>query len=459
MSPTLLPLLCGRDLDAPLAWRAGQPVSARRFLADVTQQAAHLPARGAALNLCADRYRFSVGFGAALLRGHLCLFPPNAMAPTIERLRTQHPRLWAMADDAALAVPAGLELLTVLDGPDAPAEEAVPALPPDLPAACLLTSGSTGAPQPHVKHWGTLVRNVAQAARRLAQLLQRPDLRGLNIVATVPPQHSYGFESSVLLALQGGAAIDGGRPFYPADIAAALQRLPRPRALVTTPFHLKTLLRSGIALPATDLVLSATAPLSPQLAQEAERRLGAALVEIYGCTEAGQVATRRTAASDLWQTFDSLQVERLDGPEGEERYVVQGGHVAEPTPLADVLALQDATHFRLLGRANDLIHVAGKRSSLGHLDFHLNSIEGVEDGAFWVPEEVADGVTRPVAFVVAPTLDATAIAATLRQRLEPVFVPRRIVHLPHLPREATGKLTAQALRQLACEHLESSPAP
>jgi hypothetical protein len=62
----------------------------------------------------------------------------------------------------------------------------------------------------------------------------------VNIVATVPPQHSYGFESSVLLALLGGAAFDSGRPFYPADIVAALERLPRPRALVTTPFHLKT---------------------------------------------------------------------------------------------------------------------------------------------------------------------------------------------------------------------------
>ena len=40
---------------------------------------------------------------------------------------------------------------------------------------------------------------------------------------------------------------------------AALERLPRPRALVTTPFHLKTLLASGVALPAVELVLSATA--------------------------------------------------------------------------------------------------------------------------------------------------------------------------------------------------------
>ena len=129
--------------------------------------------------------------------------------------------------------------------------------------------------------------------------------------------------------------------------------------------------------------------------------------------------------------------------------MVQGGHVHEPTPLADLLKLQDGRRFRLLGRANDLIHVAGRRSSLGHLDYHLNSIEGVQDGAFWVPDEVPDGVVRPVAFVVAPELTREAIIGALRQRLEAPFVPRRVVHVPALPREATGKLTRESLRRFA----------
>jgi acyl-coenzyme A synthetase/AMP-(fatty) acid ligase len=136
---------------------------------------------------------------------------------------------------------------------------------------------------------------------------------------------------------------------------------------------------------------------------------------------------------------------------------VQGGHVPEPTPLADVLQLQDAQHFRLLGRANDLIHVAGKRSSLGHLNYHLNSIEGVLDGAFWLPDEVADGVVRTVAFVVAPDLSAAEIVARLRPRVEAAFLPRKVVHLDALPREATGKLTHATLRELAHRHLKDAP--
>src|SRR5690606_26720002 len=155
-------------------------------------------------------------------------------------------------------------------------------------------------------------------------------IAGLNIVATVPPQHSYGFESSVLLALLCGAAFDAGRPFYPADIADALARLPPPRALVTTPVHLKTLLAAGVELPPTDLVLSATAPLSPQLAQPAEAGLGGRTLEIYGCTEAGQVASRRTTAGEVWTTNGALRLHREATPDGE-RFVVQGGHVLEPT--------------------------------------------------------------------------------------------------------------------------------
>jgi len=130
--------------------------------------------------------------------------------------------------------------------------------------------------------------------------------------------------------------------------------------------------------------------------------------------------------------------------------------------LADVLVLQDDRHFQLLGRANDLIHVAGKRSSLAHLNFHLNRIEGVEDGAFWLPDEVAEGIVRPVAFVVAPTLTAQAIIAALRAQLEAAFVPRRVVHVPSLPREATGKLTVATLRRFALQTLaalEASAAP
>ena len=455
-----LPLLALRNLGAPLAWREGLPISGAQFIAEAAALAERLPA-GRPVNLCQDRYHFALGLAAALLRGQTSLLPPNALPETLRQVPAGAAAPYLLVDDA-MPDADGLACLRVERPMGATPLVALPQIAPALAAACLLTSGSTGAPQPHAKHWGQLVANIAAQAARLAELLGWPDLAGLNIVATVPAQHSYGFESTVLLALLGGAAFDAGRPFYPADIAAALARLPRPRALVSTPFHLKTLLLAGVDLPPVDLVLSATAPLTPQLAAQAEAAFGGILVEIYGCTEAGQVASRRTTAGEVWQTLGELRIHRESGGVGagdDERFIVAGGHVEEPTPLADVLVLQepaDGRHFRLLGRANDLIHVAGKRSSLAHLNFHLNRIEGVLDGVFWLPDAVADGVVRPIAFVVAPGLSARAIVMALRTQLEGAFVPRRVVQVAALPREATGKLTVAALRAFALRTLAAA---
>jgi len=441
----VLPLILADDLDAPIAWRGGIPLSRRQYLADVHALAARLPAAGPMLNFTADRYRFALGLGAAMLRGQANLMPPNHTPDTVERLRALMPSTYALADAEAPA----LQLPTIHHAPvqalpDA-ASPVVPAIDEEALAAQVLTSGSTGAPVPHAKHWGLLVRNTRAGAKRLAEQMGRRDLTGVTLVATVPAQHMYGFESTVLIALLGGAAFDTERPFFPADIAAALERAPRPRMLVTTPFHLKMLLDSGVPLPAIDLTLCATAPLAPQLAARAEAALAAPLMEIYGCTEAGQVASRRSTQGAEWQVYDGLQLSG-DG----DQAVVQGGHVPQPTLLADVLEVIDATHFRLLGRSNDLINIAGKRSSLGHLNFHLNSIAGVQDGAFWLPPDASGGgVVRPIAFVVAPTLAPQALheqlLAALRQRVDAAFLPRRIVAVDALPREAsTGKLPALA---------------
>ena len=401
------------------------------------------------LNLSADRYRFAVGLGAALLRGHTSLLPPNHTAHTVERLRARFTQIYALVEPAD----AGDGLPTVVHAEDGANTPAAPttslSIAADLVAALVFTSGSTGDPMPHAKPWGLLAKSARAEAARLASAIGRDTLDGITLVATVPPQHMYGFESSVLIALHGSAAFDAGRPFYPADVVAALARTPSPRMLVTTPFHLKALLEADVALPRVELVLCATAPLAPQLAARAEAAFDAPLLEIYGCTEAGQVATRRTTAGAEWQTFDGLVLS--DDGDGAQ---VQGGHVPEPTPLADVLEVLGSDTFRLLGRSNDLVNIAGKRSSLGHLNFHLNAIEGVVDGAFWMPAETTDspGIARLAAFVVAPGLARESILAALRTRVDAAFLPRRIVKVDALPREATGKLTATRLAELARAH-------
>jgi acyl-coenzyme A synthetase/AMP-(fatty) acid ligase len=291
---------------------------------------------------------------------------------------------------------------------------------------------------PYRKTWGSLVR-VAAAEFEILRLRAHP---GMALLGTVPPQHVFGLEATVLVPMQGGLAVHARRPFYPADIRAELAALPRPRGLVTTPVHLRALLEEPDEVPAADFLLCATAPLSPQLAARAEARFAAPLHEIYGCTESGGIASRRTVESNEWRAMRHVAL-RTDAAGTR----VTGGHVEEEVLLADVIELRGRGRFLLHGRTADLVNIAGKRTSLAYLNYHLNSIPGVRDGTFVVPEQGSGAVTRLTAYVVAPGLSGESLLAALRQRIDAAFLPRPICFVEALPRNETGKLPRRALEE------------
>ncbi len=437
------PLIAAPAGLAHVAWCDGRPVSAAQYLADAAHLAALLPERRHVLNACANRYRFAVGLGAALLRAQVTLLPPNHTSETVRWLREFAADAYVLTDDAQAAI--DLPRLEFPESPaSAPAAPGVPEIDEQQLCAIVFTSGSTGAPVPNRKHWGALVRNVRGALARLGLSAARPAA----ILGTVPPQHMYGFESTVLAALQGGGALCAERPFYPSDVCAALERLPRPRLLVTTPFHLRALLDDVAQPPPAELLLCATAPLSAELARRAEARFGAELLEIYGCTETGQIATRNTAREAEWRTLPGVQVELRDG-----RAWASGGHVEERTAIGDVIEVLAPDRFLLHGRISDMVNVAGKRSSLEFLNAQLLAIEGVIDGVFYMPDDdTPGGITRLRAFVVAPGLDREQLLARLRERIDAAFLPRPLVLLERLPRAPSGKLPREALRALAHAH-------
>ena len=438
------PLITHRRADQAIAWRDGAPVAAGRFLADVAQVRACLPAGRHMLNACTDRYRFMVGLAAAMTAGKTSLLPSTQTAETVRQMLQFAPDAFCLCDvDSAIAMPlCRFPELAAADGEQQAFD--VPQIDADLCVAYVFTSGSTGVPLPHPKRWGALVRNV-QAEARLCGML---DGRSHAVIATVPPQHMYGFESTVLIVMQSAGALVAGPAFYPTDICQALRATPRPRTLVTTPVHLRSVLGAGLDLPQVDLLMSATAPLSTALAVEAEAGFGAPLLEIYGSTETGQIAMRQSAATEEWQLFPGLALEQADGVTW-----VAGGHVETPTPMGDVIEARPEGRFLLHGRLADLVNIAGKRNSLAYLNLQLNGIPGVVDGVFAMPDDAdagegRDGVARLAAFVVAPGLTPAALMAALRERMDPVFLPRPLVFVDALPRNATGKLPREALERL-----------
>lgn len=440
---------CGDDI---LAWRYGEIITVRQYLGDVKQLAASLPPGKHMLNACSDRYHFAVGLGAALLTQKISLLPPTHTPEMMRQLRSLAPDVFCLADAPhAIELPGFAYQDAFAHGPSHMDPEApcdIPLLPGEQAVADVFTSGSTGMPLPHRKTWGSLVRSARGEALRLGLDEAAP----CTIIGTVPPQHMFGFESTVLLPMQSGGALHAGQPFYPADIVSAVKSVTRPRMLVSTPVHLRVLLASAIDLPALDLVVSATAPMAPQLAQSCEARFDAPLFEIYGSTETGQIASRRTAQTAEWELFPLVTLTPHD-----ERMWACGGHVEQVVPLNDVLQAIDNRHFLLHGRLEDLVNIAGKRNSLAYLNHHLNSIPGVLDGAFFMPDDSGhEAVVRLVAFVVAPDMTAAAVQAALKERIDSIFLPRPLVLLDALPRNATGKLPRDVLEALARFH--QSPA-
>ena len=426
-----LPLAVG-DPARVLVFGGGRELGLGRFLERVHALARTLPEARHVVHLTDDRERFLLGFCAAALRGQVALLPPSGAPGTVVEILQAH-----AADGAYRLDESTLAALP----PHAAGIDAMPAVEAAAVAAIGYTSGSTGRPQAHAKTWAAFAAGTAQ---NLAALSDLWGARQPWIVATVPPQHMYGMELSVLLPLLGGAAVHAGRPLLPADVARALEEAEGARLLVTTPVHLRALLLSGVDLPPLAGIVSATAPLAPELAAEAEARYRTEVREVFGSTETCVFARRRTATDPAWTPLPGVCLSPQ--PDGTQ---VQAPHLPVPVVLPDLVELQDDGRFRVCGRHADLLEIAGKRASLGDLTRRLLAVPGVEDGVILQLEpERAGGVGRVAALVVAPELSAEDILARLRGAVDPVFLPRRVRVLPRLPRNATGKLRRDELLAL-----------
>lgn len=434
-----LPLTGSAAGRKPFAWRGGSAIDTREFLADVARLAAALPDRGQVVNFCSDRYHFTVAFSAAMLRGQVTHLPNDGTTRSLNLLVEKHADLYGLTDRAPPLQ--GLPWLRVdrLDGPNNPVAD-IPELPSTSIVAQVYTGGTTGHPLPNAKSWGALV----QGARRISDAIGMDAHPDATILATVPPQHMYGLEFSILQPLQGAAAMHVGHPFYPADIEKSANEPSGPVVLVTTPIHLKALIASRPSLPRLAKVVCATAPLALSLAEQTERVFEVPVIEIYGCSEAGSVASRRPVVSERWHTLDGISL-RLRGG----MFLADVPYLDEPVVLQDVMELASPSEFELLGRSSEMVIVAGKRASLSGLNTILNEVEGVVDGVFHATEQnQEETVARLVAFVVAPGLSALDIRDRLRDKIDAAFMPRPLYVVDALPRTGVGKITRVALTEL-----------
>ena len=352
--------------------------------------------------------------------------PPNRQPHTLDQLRLAYDDAYIVGEDGEESV-------------DADSSTAMPDIPDEQHSAIAFTSGSTGVPTPNLKYWRTL-RNGALSN---AQIILRDEDEALNIVATVPPQHMWGMETSIMLPLFANVAVSNLTPFFPQNIAAAMALLPEPRMLVSSPIHLETFLKSGVEAPSMRKIITATAPLSKQLAQGLEKNFDTHVQDIFGCSESGIFAARRTSVDEEWTYSTTFELTA-----GDDGITISAAHLSEDVVLPDIVELTGPNQFRWLGRQQDMLNIAGKRGSLAELNFRLLEIPGVVDGVIFAPAEEQRRGDRLAALVVAPDLGVSDILNALKEKIEPVFLPRPVVMVSELPRQETGKLAIKAVQDM-----------
>jgi len=413
--------------------------------------AAQLGGTARVVNYCEDRYAFTAVFLAALLKGIPCYLLPGRGDAYLQSIRAAVPDISVVTDseldDVGLPVINIADCETIRGADDSIVSIEAMQADSDRIAAVVFTSGTTGVSKPLNKSVAALLQGARINAGILETFINRaqlPDSGHVRVIPTVPPWHMYGLEWSVLVPCLSDIEVYSGASFFPEDVAAAMGEPGEIHpCLLTTPHHLRAMVAAAFPFERAHTIISATAPLDPDLAAALDARVSGGVFEIYGCSEAGSVAARRAGGS--FRFFDDFDW-RINN-NGE--VVLTAGHLSEPVVLSDTIKIEPDGGFSIVGRQQDLIKVAGKRASLAELNLALQSVASVQDGMLLQP---GGDDQRLAALVVTSVDDVAAIIEDLRARVDPTFLPRRICKVAKLPRNDTGKVSyAEALRLFESE--------
>ena len=200
-------------------------------------------------------------------------------------------------------------------------------------------------------------------------------------------------------------------------------------------------------------VFSSGAPLALAHAQLAERLLQAPVIEIYGSTETGGIAQRRQTRRSSWQPLPGVELSFQNGSLSLRSPFLetpqQWWHQPDQAAPAD-------DGFTLLGRADRLVKIGGKRISLDHVERILTAVEAVSE-VRCVDLDRADSRLGAVIVLDKPSIphqrDARQhliqrMRENLSDHLEPIAVPRYWRFVETLPSNAQGKLDRTLINRL-----------
>ena len=403
------------------------------------------------------------------------LITEAAMAESVAKLQALHPELRVVLVEDFGTPAAGAEAASNEKRAGEGAGQG------DL-AVIIYTSGTTGRPKGAMLSHGNLLHNVESCRVMLAALDHD------RFVVLLPMFHSFMLTVGVLLPLLVGGSLVVVRSMHPAKniVQEIIRRDATILPAVPQLFRMLAAAARTVQLPLR-LCVSGGAPLPREIWREFTAAAKIPLLEGYGLSETSPVASMNPPAGP-WKEGSigvpvlnvemSVQADdgRMLGVRETGEICVRGGNVMQgywKQPEETQKAIRDGWlltgdlghrdedgYYFITDRKKDMLLVNGINVYPREIEERLYQYPGVKEAAVIGIPDARKG-EQPLAFVVANdgvTLDAAAIREYLRERLADYKVPRRVVFLPALPRNPTGKVLKTALRGVEFVGLAGDPA-
>jgi malonyl-CoA/methylmalonyl-CoA synthetase len=224
------------------------------------------------------------------------------------------------------------------------------------------------------------------------------------------------------------------------------------------------------AVKSVRVFISGSAPLLADTFDEFERRTGHRILERYGMTETGMIASNplhgERRAGTVGLPLPSVSVRISDAQNGIGIVEVKGPNVfkgywnmPDKTKAefrddgyfitGDMGQLEADGYLRLVGRAKDLIISGGLNVYPKEIEEAIDALPGViESAVFAIPHpDFGEAVAAAVTLEKDATLTPDSIIAALREQLAAFKTPKRVYILNELPRNAMSKVQKAALRE------------
>jgi len=336
-------------------------------------------------------------------------------------------------------------------------------------AVIIYTSGTTGRPKGAMLSHGNLLHNVASCQLVLETVDQD------RMAVLLPMFHSYMLTVGIFLPLiVGGSLVLVKSLTQPRNI---LQEICGRQAsiLPAIPQFYRTLVSLPIPKLPFRVCISGAAPLPVQVLKDFETKYGIPLIEGYGLSEASPVVTKNPLRGVRKPGSVGLPVPHVEVSVQDEtglmlgvnevgEICVRGGNVMQgywnkPEETAKTMrhgwlltgdiGYRDADgYYYITDRKKDMLLVNGNNVYPREIEEIIYQYPGVKEAAVIGIPDPRKG-EQPLAYVAAAdgvTLDEKALLQFIREKLADYKVPKRIIFMPALPRNATGKILKTELR-------------